>query len=64
MTPAEVDRILQEYLSQPQPDSTSDAGLAAIRAAIFIEDVFDVTLPTNSSWLTPSPGCPNSEPFC
>lgn len=45
MTPAAIDRILQEYLSQPQPDSTSDAGLAAIRAAIFIEDVFDVTLP-------------------
>lgn len=45
MTPAEIDRILQEYLLHPQPDSAAERGLAGVRAAIFIEDVFDVTLP-------------------
>ncbi len=53
MTPAEIDRILQEYVSQPQPDSAAQPGLAAIRAAIFIEDVFDITLP--DEFLTTDP---------
>ena len=42
MTPDEVDRLLEEYDATREADA--DPQLEAVRAAVFVEDVFDVTL--------------------
>ncbi len=42
MTAAEIDRILRE--SVHLDDATDDPELRALRMAIFVEDIFDLTL--------------------